>query len=71
MQIALNSLGSPGSIRLAGASTHPVAAADEFALAEMGECLTQRFRLTSQRNIEMMGDVAGRQRPGVQRWLRS
>ena len=65
MKIALDPLEFAG-LDLAGAgAAHSVTAAGEFALAQMRKRLTQRFRFQEPADLEMMGDVGGRQRPGV------
>src|SRR5271166_1282942 len=65
MKIALDPLEFVGLDLTGAGAAHSVTAAGELALAQMWKRLTQRFRLQEPADLEMMGDVAGRQRPGV------
>ena len=65
MKIALDPLDLAGLDLTGAGPAHSVAAAEEFALTEKRKRLTQRFRLQEPEDLEMMGDVGGRQRPSV------
>src|SRR5271168_1379432 len=65
MKIALDPLDLAGLDLTGAGPAYSVAAAEEFALTEKRKRLTQGFRLQEPADLEMMGDVGGRQRSGV------